>query len=775
MLSRDFRSFQTFFLLLVFVLSARSSPVVSKQETSQCSARDIAIVRRTVLGESYFCKWWLSDARTRSPFLEFTPAQVDKLCKCIVNASSKSKREDTFIHESILEKRQTKAACSAEVSIQFTQPWRFCKFYNAYPRTTSPFAKYSARQLVALCDCANDQTTSSTKKSSSSIRKPTSSSKTSSTSKGLSTTKTSSTQRPTSIKKSSSTQKTTSSLVKPSSQTSSRSSSKTSSGFSSKTSSMSKSTSSSVKQVISSSSKSSSTSKISTTTSKPVSKTSALNTIVSIPDSLSLKPSSTSLSTLSKSVSSSASSVSKSLSSSKVVSSSIQTTSSAKASTSSSVPFCLAQSTLLASIPGQIDQASEYCSSLLRPVVTAVATTTEVVSTTLPTIRSTAIVILDSSVAETATSTYVETETVVVSVTAESTATHTSEISDYVETTNIGTLLLVTITEYQTSTVLAARDVGPSSIPEPEAWSKLSPSQMTQACDCILQKAALKPTTVYRSTEVQTRTTTIMTDIVATSTQINAVTSFVTRIHTTILPLNLTSTVSTAVSDYTVIKTLNATSTTSLDSLGTTTQYTTALTTYSSIHVLAPTAPGVPAIALAQPTAIVGDVNGAPYDVDDNSYAVVLPVDITLFGESGVNVQLSVNGFINLGSVTAYGFYEDLYIYKGTQQGIYYEVSGSAPHRQTVFEFYVSSYGDSTQYYHFLMKFAEDKPNIVTYQYLSVSDKGQYAAVGVRSTNLNQATMLSSPQGMICPGLQLTFDTTPGQSSYNIDSPGSCT
>lgn len=70
----------------------------------------------------------LYSIRTRSPFLEFTPEQVTKLCKCVIATPSKPKREATV---PLLEKRQTTASCSAEVSVQFTQPWRFCKFYTA--------------------------------------------------------------------------------------------------------------------------------------------------------------------------------------------------------------------------------------------------------------------------------------------------------------------------------------------------------------------------------------------------------------------------------------------------------------------------------------------------------------------------------------------------------------------------------------------------------------------------------------------------------------------
>ncbi|KAI4723023.1 hypothetical protein E4T48_00804 [Aureobasidium sp. EXF-10727] len=875
MFTKNLRSFQTIFLLLVFILSAESSPVLNKR-SSQCSARDIAIVRRTILDETYFCKWWLSDGRTRSPFLEFTPDQVDKLCRCIVTTSSKPKRE--VPNESGLEKRQTKASCSAEVSVQFTQPWHFCTFYNAYPRTSSPFAKYSAKQLLALCNCATGQATSSTKKSSSSIRKTTSSSsssKTSSVRKSSSTTRASSTPKPSSTTKLSSTKVSSSTKTSSSSQKKSSSSilikdiviekeliqfchhrcqifiediviegvvladivlavivlavivlagylikgivikgiviagflndGSTTHNLVSKTSSSSIVISTSIKSLI-----------------EPSIKTSFSITIAS--SSIYSTPRSSS--TLSKTVISSVSSVSKSLSSSKIISSStpstivssskIQsssvlpvipsissplesssslltsqqtsatlTTSSAEASTTSSADFCSAQSMLLSNSPTQLAQASEYCSLLLRPVVTAVATTTEIVTTTLPTIRSTAIAVSNSSVAETTTSTYIETETLVVSVTAEITATQTSEIFDYVETTNIGTAITETVTDYQTSTALAARDVSPSSLPEPEAWSTLSSLQRLQACECILDEASLDPITTYRSTETRTQTSTVFTGLNATSTRINVVTSFAILNQTSTVRFNLSSTVSTAVSDYTITNRLNATYTTSSDTV-------VATTTRTVI---------VPAVALSHPTAIIGDLNGASRDVDDEVFPVTLPVALTLYGKSSADIKVSSNGLLglgnlnweytnyalpygdpsNFGDVVALGFWDDLYIYQGTQQGIYYQVSGSAPNRQTIFEFYISKYRDPTQYYHFLMEFAEDKPNFVTYQYLSVSDQGRSATVGIESTLTNNVTLtaqyqqFSFNQPVICPGMQLTFDTTPGKNSYNIDAPGSCT
>jgi hypothetical protein len=75
--------------------------------------------------------------------------------------------------------------------------------------------------------------------------------------------------------------------------------------------------------------------------------------------------------------------------------------------------------------------------------------------------------------------------------------------------------------------------------------------------------------------------------------------------------------------------------------------------------------------------------------------------------------------------------WSDVFIYQGTQQGIYYEVDSIAPSRRTTLEFYLSNYGDQTQYFHFLVKFFENRPNVITFQYLNVSDHGAAATVGV--------------------------------------------
>ena len=77
--------------------------------------------------------------------------------------------------------------------------------------------------------------------------------------------------------------------------------------------------------------------------------------------------------------------------------------------------------------------------------------------------------------------------------------------------------------------------------------------------------------------------------------------------------------------------------------------------------------------------------------------------------------------------------WDDLYIFTGQPQGIFYSVSGSAPSRSLTIEFYESHYSDSTQYYHFLVSFWENMPNVTTIDYLNMSDSGSGATMGIEA------------------------------------------
>ncbi|KAI7212146.1 hypothetical protein KC333_g7273 [Hortaea werneckii] len=250
-------------------------------------------------------------------------------------------------------------------------------------------------------------------------------------------------------------------------------------------------------------------------------------------------------------------------------------------------------------------------------------------------------------------------------------------------------------------------------------------------------------------------------------------------------------------------------------------EYIPSSTSEEPVFVPQPTDPDVPAVALASPTVIIGDIYGSPESYDDVSLPVSLPFPITLYGRSSSNVRVSTNGVVGLTilnyefsnmALPHYGYpnvslvwsdkwgstlkhtvltvpsptdrqwcrRDDEQLLFGnwrtcalgwTQQGIYYEVSGTQPSRQVTFEFYLSHISDPGQYYHYLIRFWETRPNIVSFQYLNVSDWGCSATVGVESQEVGLFQQYSNSQPTVYPGLQLTFDTS-ASNSYTVDSPG---
>ncbi|KAI7287662.1 hypothetical protein KC345_g455 [Hortaea werneckii] len=214
-------------------------------------------------------------------------------------------------------------------------------------------------------------------------------------------------------------------------------------------------------------------------------------------------------------------------------------------------------------------------------------------------------------------------------------------------------------------------------------------------------------------------------------------------------------------------------------------------------------------LALASPTAIIGDLNGSPVDYDDVvSSEIELPFQVWLYSQLSANVRVSTNGVVGFTTLNNefdnidlpyFGFsncstippedgsgsdtcftdtaalplWADLYICNGTRQGIYYEITGTTPNRQVTFEFYESLHSDPSQSYHFLVHFLEARPNYVTFQYLNISDWGCTATVGAESLSGNSRySQYSYLQGVIYPGLQITFDTNSGSNAYIVDAAG---
>lgn len=177
----------------------------------------------------------------------------------------------------------------------------------------------------------------------------------------------------------------------------------------------------------------------------------------------------------------------------------------------------------------------------------------------------------------------------------------------------------------------------------------------------------------------------------------------------------------------------------------------------------------IPAVILSSPTAIVGSLNGSPGNYDDSFYSLTLPFPIGGFGTYSTQVYLMINGMVSLvdgtstytntdlpssaiPDITLLGFWDDLYIYAGTQQGIYYQIEGAVGNRSLLFEFYTSAYQRPTEYFHFTMGFFEARPGVAVYKYYDISFNGNSSTVGAQKRS-GELYSLSKPcwiHGLLC-------------------------
>lgn len=161
-----------------------------------------------------------------------------------------------------------------------------------------------------------------------------------------------------------------------------------------------------------------------------------------------------------------------------------------------------------------------------------------------------------------------------------------------------------------------------------------------------------------------------------------------------------------------------------------------------------------------------------------------MPFPIGVFGGYGTNIFITTNGVIsiNQGSiewrettlpadvlpdVSILAYWDDLLIYPGTPQGIYYEITGTAPNRKVTFEFYHSHYLDNLQYFHFAMEFYEAQQGVTLFKYYEVGagttfGNGRSATVGAQRKSTNQFMQYSFRQPVILPNTFVRLDTVAG-------------
>jgi hypothetical protein len=86
----------------------------------------------------------------------------------------------------------------------------------------------------------------------------------------------------------------------------------------------------------------------------------------------------------------------------------------------------------------------------------------------------------------------------------------------------------------------------------------------------------------------------------------------------------------------------------------------------------------------------------------------------------------------NLFGAAVLPYWDDLFIYSKTWQGIYFASQGNAPNRMLVFEYYMSHYGSPNEFYHFQVVFFEAMLGIVEFIYFEADDGGVSCTIGVQ-------------------------------------------
>ncbi|CAF0974385.1 unnamed protein product [Rotaria sordida] len=185
----------------------------------------------------------------------------------------------------------------------------------------------------------------------------------------------------------------------------------------------------------------------------------------------------------------------------------------------------------------------------------------------------------------------------------------------------------------------------------------------------------------------------------------------------------------------------------------------------------------IPIVQLVNYTSIwIGGNDGS---ADDEIFNVTLPFTITLYNTTTNYIQVTTNGVLCLSycsnawvesplPTTSFGaavlpYWDDLYIYAKTWQGIYFASQGTAPSRTLVFEYYMSHYGSPNQYYHFQVAFFEATPGITKFTYFDAYDTGASCTIGVQGSYNGQFISYSfDVANSVIPSMTLTFDTNVG-------------
>ncbi|KAG9747664.1 hypothetical protein KCU73_g7290, partial [Aureobasidium melanogenum] len=133
---------QPFFIIFCFSLFLAVQSLVIEQRS--CVSPDVITIAQQVSHPHYFCAWYLSDGRTRSPIPGINTNALLDACKCVVSAEPVGTNAKTLaaIAEAARLHSFVSATCpstpSNPISKEFENPSSFCAFFHSYERHDSP-------------------------------------------------------------------------------------------------------------------------------------------------------------------------------------------------------------------------------------------------------------------------------------------------------------------------------------------------------------------------------------------------------------------------------------------------------------------------------------------------------------------------------------------------------------------------------------------------------------------------------------------------------------
>jgi hypothetical protein len=160
---------------------------------------------------------------------------------------------------------------------------------------------------------------------------------------------------------------------------------------------------------------------------------------------------------------------------------------------------------------------------------------------------------------------------------------------------------------------------------------------------------------------------------------------------------------------------------------------------------------------LDDPITIAGSLSGADNDIDDVCWPIpTLPFSVSIYGHTSKNLFVTDNGMISFDRAmtdlrghldakqlpysgyppyTLFPFWTDLMIAKGKPHGIFYQTKGQPGAREVTVEWYVTHFSNRNLYYQFNVTLEEARPDLATFKYYQVNDKGGNSTVGVQGSS----------------------------------------